>query len=119
MNILGKKERIDKVLGLHNYDNFQESGKKLKSIIRKILYLYEENASSEDLKEYLEIIEILLDSETTKSHLKEFELPQDRLNLKELEKEIVIKALNKFKGNKTKTAEYLGLTRSALRSKLF
>lgn len=45
-------------------------------------------------------------------------LPPGTLDLKSLEEEIVHKALRKFNGNKTKTAEYLGLTRSALRSKL-
>ena len=40
------------------------------------------------------------------------------MDLRELEEEIVRKALLKFDGNKTRTAEYLGLTRSALRSKL-
>jgi transcriptional regulator with PAS, ATPase and Fis domain len=45
-------------------------------------------------------------------------LPPDQLNLKELEDEIVEKTLHMFNGNKTKTADYLGLTRSALRSKL-
>jgi two-component system response regulator AtoC len=45
-------------------------------------------------------------------------LPPDQLDLKTLEEEIVRKALLKFNGNKTKAAEYLGLTRSALRSRL-
>lgn len=48
----------------------------------------------------------------------DFVLPDDHLNLEELEREIVRRALKKFNGNKTKTAEYLGLTRSALRSRL-
>jgi len=47
-----------------------------------------------------------------------FKLPPDNLDLKTLEEEIVQKALLKFNGNKTKAAQYLGLTRSALRSKL-
>jgi DNA-binding NtrC family response regulator len=47
-----------------------------------------------------------------------FKLPTDKLDLRALEEEIVEKALLKFSGNKTKTAQYLGLTRSALRSKL-
>jgi DNA-binding protein Fis len=46
------------------------------------------------------------------------ELPLEKLDLKRLEQEIVQKTLLRFNGNKTKTAEYLGLTRSALRSKL-
>lgn len=45
-------------------------------------------------------------------------LPEENLDLKLLEEEIVEKALHKFNGNKTRVAEYLGLTRSALRSKL-
>ena len=47
-----------------------------------------------------------------------FELPDEKLNLKQLEREIVRKALKKFNGNKSKTSEYLGISRSALRSKL-
>jgi two-component system response regulator AtoC len=45
-------------------------------------------------------------------------LPEEELNLKELEREIVRAALEKFDGNKTQTARYLGMTRSALRSKI-
>jgi len=45
-------------------------------------------------------------------------LPEDQLNIEELNREIVSKALEKFDGHKAKTAEYLGLTRSALRSRL-
>jgi two-component system, NtrC family, response regulator AtoC len=47
-----------------------------------------------------------------------FRLPPDKLDLKALEEEIVKLTLEKFNGNKTRTAEFLGLTRSALRSKL-
>jgi len=45
-------------------------------------------------------------------------LPPDKLDLARLEAEIVQKALKKFNNNKTRTAAYLGITRSALRSKL-
>lgn len=48
----------------------------------------------------------------------EFDLPSEGFDLKQLEEAIVQKALLRFNGNKTQTAEYLGLTRSALRSKL-
>ncbi|NIM15218.1 MAG: response regulator [Candidatus Aminicenantes bacterium] len=57
-------------------------------------------------------------SETGMLEPGKFNLPPDKLDLKTLEEEIVQKALVKFNGNKTKTAQYLGLTRSALRSKL-
>jgi len=45
-------------------------------------------------------------------------LPPDRLDLEELEKEIVRKALRMFNGNKSRTAAYLGLSRSALYTRL-
>lgn len=45
-------------------------------------------------------------------------LPDHSLPIEELEKEIVSKALRKFDGNKTKVADYLGISRSALRSRL-
>ncbi|HOK14664.1 MAG TPA: helix-turn-helix domain-containing protein, partial [Candidatus Kapabacteria bacterium] len=47
-----------------------------------------------------------------------FVLPDEDINLEELNYEIVQKALAKFNGNKTQTARYLGLTPSALRSRL-
>lgn len=45
-------------------------------------------------------------------------LPDDGLHIEQLELEIVRKALKKFDNNKSKTAEYLGITRSALRSRM-
>jgi DNA-binding NtrC family response regulator len=45
-------------------------------------------------------------------------LPEKELPIEQLELEIVRKALKKFDNNKTKTAEYLGITRSALRSRM-
>ncbi len=45
-------------------------------------------------------------------------LPEDSLNIEQLEIEIVRKALKKFNNNKTKTAQYLGISRSALRSRM-
>ena len=59
-----------------------------------------------------------LSSRTSTLEPGKLRLPEQKLDLKALEEEIVEKALFKFDGNKTKTAEYLGLTRSALRSKL-
>ncbi|MDQ2177311.1 sigma-54 dependent transcriptional regulator [Marinifilum sp. D714] len=45
-------------------------------------------------------------------------LPDNELHIEQLELEIVRKALKKFDNNKSKTAEYLGITRSALRSRM-
>lgn len=42
------------------------------------------------------------------------ELPSDRLPLLELEREIIVRALAKHGGNRTRTAEYLGIPRHVL-----
>lgn len=44
-------------------------------------------------------------------------LPEGAFSMEDLEVEIVAKALERFDGNKSKAAEYLGLTRSSLRSR--
>jgi len=46
------------------------------------------------------------------------ELPDQPFSLIELEREIVAKTMERFHGNKTRVAEYLGISRSALRSRL-
>ncbi len=45
-------------------------------------------------------------------------LPPEGIDITRLEAEVVRKALERFKGNKTRTAEYLGLSRRALDSRL-
>ncbi|WP_066630444.1 sigma-54-dependent transcriptional regulator [Labilibacter marinus] len=45
-------------------------------------------------------------------------LPEENISIEDLESEIVSKALKMFDGNKTKVADYLGISRSALRSRL-
>ena len=41
-------------------------------------------------------------------------LPEDGISLEDLEKSLIIKALEKHKGNQTRAAEYLGITRPTL-----
>jgi two-component system NtrC family response regulator len=43
-----------------------------------------------------------------------FNLPDEGISLEELEKSLIIKALEKHKGNQTRAAEYLGITRPTL-----
>ncbi len=45
-------------------------------------------------------------------------LPEENLDLQHIENTIIRKALEKFDGNKTHAARYLGMTRSTLRSRL-
>jgi len=44
----------------------------------------------------------------------QLELPGDRISLDEIEKELIVRALQRFQGNQTKAADYLGLTRKTL-----
>ena len=46
------------------------------------------------------------------------QLPENGLDLNNLNKSIILKALDKFDGNKSQTAKYLGLSRGALRNRL-
>jgi DNA-binding NtrC family response regulator len=47
-----------------------------------------------------------------------FELPPDRLDIEALNRKIIKKALEKNQGNKTRTAQYLGISRRVLQGKL-
>ncbi len=93
--------------------------RELKNVIERIVLLYDE---IELRPEHLAIIKAS-NSLTNVSEgyvLKSgtFKLPEKSFNIKELEREIVQLALDKFNGNKSKTAQFLGLTLSALRSRL-
>ena len=48
----------------------------------------------------------------------EFTLPESELNIDALNSTIVVKALEKFDGNKSKTAKYLGISRNSLYCKI-
>lgn len=47
-----------------------------------------------------------------------FVLPEETLNIEALNSQIVVKALEKFDGNKSKTAKYLGISRNSLYCKI-
>lgn len=48
----------------------------------------------------------------------DFKLPDNQLNIDSLNSKIVTKALEKFEGNKSKTAKYLGISRNSLYCKI-
>lgn len=95
--------------------------RELQNTIERVVLLFD------DIEVHPEHIRFLTDSDdhfplahahTSPLEPGKIKLPLEKLDLKRLEEEIVQKTLLRFNGNKTKTAEYLGLTRSALRSKL-
>lgn len=93
--------------------------RELQNTIERIVLLYD---NSELLPEYLDFLGhgIEYNSSIPNNILipGNFSLPKEKLNIVELENEIVLKAFKLHDGNKTKTSEYLGITRSALRSRL-
>ena len=56
--------------------------------------------------------------QTKVADLNELQLPEQSFSIKNLEKDIIRKALVKFENNKTRAAAYLKLSRSALRSRM-
>lgn len=106
---------------------------------REILLNYQWPGNVRELQNTIERVVLLYNEEFLKAHhiayllnspatAREFtgtviepgniSLPENRLPIEEIEREIVSKAMKKFQGNKTKVAEYLDISRSALRSKL-
>ena len=93
--------------------------RELKNVIERIVLLYDE---IELRPEHLAIIKVSskIEPDNQGYILKSgtFKLPEKPFNIKELEREIVQLAIDRFNGNKSKTAQFLGLTLSALRSRL-
>lgn len=93
--------------------------RELKNIIERIVLLYDE---IELRPEHLSIATPDADGKAESGRYTlspgTFDLPDKSLNLRAIELEIVRLALEKFNNNKSKTAQYLGLTLSALRSRL-
>lgn len=116
-----KKKRFriihkDAIKILENYD-WPGNIRELQNTIERVILLYDDI----ELKpQYLQFIEndlyYPIDGESVLKPGK-IVLPEEPFNLDMLDKEIVQKTLNRFKGNKTKTADFLGLTRSSLRSR--
>ncbi len=93
--------------------------RELKNIIERIVLLYDE---IELRPEHLNITNTGVKNEAIGNKMTlmpgNFKLPEINFNLREIELEIVQLAMHKFNNNKSKTAQYLGLTLSALRSRL-
>ena len=67
---------------------------------------------SKDCK--LDINSIFIEEITDVSTCLNFKMPEDSFDILQFEKEIILKALKKFNGNKAKTAKYLCIPRHVL-----
>ncbi|MFA6470408.1 MAG: sigma-54 dependent transcriptional regulator [Candidatus Latescibacterota bacterium] len=103
---------------LENYD-WSGNVRELQNTIERVVLLYDDTSVKPEHVHFISSDET--ESQNTKGVPFDPEnliLPPDSLNLRYLEDIIINKTLSKFNGNKTKTATYLGMTRTTLRSKL-
>jgi len=92
--------------------------RELKNVIERIVVLYDDNELRPQHLSFLEEYASFENEGKFVLRPGSFILPDEDLDLEALNYEIVQKALEKFKGNKSQTARYLGLTPSSLRSRL-
>ena len=75
--------------------------------IEDLSFIYERNHAMEDTIKDIPVL-----------RLEEFNLPEDNLDLERLNKHIIEKALENNRGNQTRTAQYLGISRRVLQGRL-
>ena len=92
--------------------------RELQNSIERLVLLYDDYEVKSEYLSFLESDEIYNPEKGNIIDINKIVLPEEELNLEQLEIEIVKKALKKFSNNKSKTAEYLRITRSALRSRI-
>lgn len=120
-------------LKLYNRE-FKKNIKEISSEAEKILISYPWYGNARELKNAVERICILEDTEViypehipseiiekvdaTPEEKASFNLPPEGLSLKNVEKELIVQALQMVEGNQTRAAKLLGISRDALRYKM-
>ncbi|AEG59092.1 sigma-54-dependent transcriptional regulator [Desulforamulus ruminis] len=104
--------------GYHWPGNVRE----LRNAIEWVIFMYDE---TELKSEYLAILDRINPNHNREEKMEpkelnpeEFSLPEERFFLEEYMNKIVLKALKKYGGNKTKAAQYLGISRRSLYCKM-
>jgi DNA-binding NtrC family response regulator len=99
---------LPEVLDIFDHYNWPGNVRELENIIERALVLRkEDNAiSPEDIPDYVRIKQCISPMS--------LEIPDDGIKLDEVEKELIMNALNKAEQNQTKAAELLGISRQTL-----
>ena len=109
------KEAV-KILGNHSWPG---NVRELQNAIERVVLLYDDiEVRPEHLQFLTSDSDVVLAPRGTPIKPGSIILPTDGLDLEAIESEITRKALAMFNGNKSQTAVYLGITRSALRSRI-
>jgi len=106
---------------LRRLENYPWPGnvRELQNTIDRVVLLYNDIELKPEAVDFLDHgLEAAYDPESVVIKPGCVALPDGSLDLETLETEIVRKAILKFNGNRSQAARYLGLTRSALRSRL-
>ena len=82
--------------------------------IRELLNILERAAIVADST--IDVQHLPVTNSNLQGGLANLEIPEEGINLDDVEKDLILRALNKAEGNKTKAAELLGLTRRRLYS---
>ncbi len=98
--------------------DWQGNIRELKNSIERIVFLFDDEMIRPEHLEFLHTGTEIPAKTLSLRTVDDLELPEIHFDIKAFEKQLVLKAIEKFNGNKTQAAKYLGLTRSALRSRL-
>jgi two-component system NtrC family response regulator len=98
----------DKLLSVFSSYHWPGNIRELQNVIERIAVLSRgPEVADSDLPEALRREQSVVDS-------LQFELPPNPISLDAIERELIVRALERFNGNQTKAAQYLGLTRKTL-----
>jgi two-component system NtrC family response regulator len=107
---LGRNDLVlpDKLLSVFSSYHWPGNIRELQNVIERIAVLsHGPEVTESDLPDALRREQSVIDS-------LQFELPPNPISLDAIERELIVRALERFNGNQTKAAQYLGLTRKTL-----
>jgi len=114
-NFTSISDDADKILRKHQWPG---NVRELENAIERVIFIYTGNEITADHLDFLRGKTTRGKSDTNDSNKLVIRLPENSYSLLDAEKKVLQKALEVCRGNKTKTASYLGLSLSTFKRKL-